>query len=354
MARLPVRISEDSISKDSSGDRPRDGARNGPETLPLYGGLAKRQNGAGACRQEGDEDMTSAGFGRLGKFGRMAMLVAGALLLALALSLAWTGPAKADHVCQLAPAASYSVNEGGSVGLSAGSTGCDTINWDFDNDGQYDDATGESVTFSAGDRDGPGGQSVGIQGVTTEEICTYDPDAQQVICLPEDDVDTAQTTVNIVNAPPTASHNAPNSVNEGDLYTVSMTNPNDPSKADRDAGFTYAFDCGLGNGYRPYSSSSTDTCSVQDKDGPGSLTVRAKIKDKDGGEREYSRSVTINNVAPTATFNAPQTSYAGKSFIVSLTNPYDPSKADRDAGFAYAFDCGLGNGYRSSTSSVAS
>ncbi len=53
-------------------------------------------------------------------------------------------------------------------------------------------------------------------------------------------------------------------------------------------------------------------------------------------------SLTVNNVAPTATFNAPATAIVGNPFTVSLTGGADPSTADTAAGFSYAFDCGTG------------
>ena len=47
------------------------------------------------------------------------------------------------------------------------------------------------------------------------------------------------------------------------------------------------------------------------------------------------------NAAPTATFNAPASSFAGFPFTISLTNPSDPDAGDT---FTYAFDCGDGYG----------
>src|SRR5207253_4271313 len=70
-----------------------------------------------------------------------------------------------------------------------------------------------------------------------------------------------------------------------------------------------------------------------------------KIKDKDGGVTEYTASVTVNNVAPMATFGNNGPVNEGQSFTLSLTAPSDPSSADTTAGFQYAFDCGSGSGY---------
>ena len=62
-------------------------------------------------------------------------------------------------------AASYNVNEGGSVLLSATSSNCDTINWDLNNDGIYEVRNTSTVSFPATNRDGPGSQTVKVQGV---------------------------------------------------------------------------------------------------------------------------------------------------------------------------------------------
>src|SRR5262249_14779688 len=101
----------------------------------------------------------------------------------------------------------------------------------------------------------------------------------------------------------------------------------------------YAFDCGAG--YGPFGASNTISCSTTDD---GTIPVKGQVKDKDGGVREYTANATVTNVAPSATFTAPVTVLEGTSFVISLTNPTDPSSADRAAGFSYAFDCGTGYG----------
>jgi PKD repeat protein len=64
----------------------------------------------------------------------------------------------------------YAVAEGGSTGLEAlGTTDPDlpddqlTYAWDFDGDGQYDDAQGDEPTFTADGRNGPGMVTVGLK-----------------------------------------------------------------------------------------------------------------------------------------------------------------------------------------------
>ncbi|TML67006.1 MAG: hypothetical protein E6G14_13655 [Actinobacteria bacterium] len=105
---------------------------------------------------------------------------------------------------------------------------------------------------------------------------------------------------------------------------------------DTAAGFEYAFNCGDGSGYGVFGASSSVTCPTSDN---GVRSVKAKIRDKDGGVTEYTDSVTVNNVAPTATANAPSPVAEGSTFVVSLTSPVDPSSVDTAAGFHYAFAC---------------
>jgi hypothetical protein len=154
---------------------------------------------------------------------------------------------------------------------------------------------------------------------------------------------TVQLTVN--NMAPTATFNAPSPVNEGSNISLSLTGATDPSTVDA-ASLTYAFDCGTGSGYGAASSTSTASCPTNDN---GSRTVKGKVLDKDGGASEYTATVTINNVAPTATFGAPSPVNEGSNIALSLTGATDASSADA-ASLTFAFDCGTGSGYGAATS----
>jgi uncharacterized protein YfcZ (UPF0381/DUF406 family) len=150
----------------------------------------------------------------------------------------------------------------------------------------------------------------------------------------------ASVTVN--NVAPTATFNAPDSVDEGANIDLSLTDPSDPSSADTAAGFEYRFSCDGGATWTLWSSGSTHACATNDN---GTRNVKGEIRDKDGGSSTYSASVSVNNIAPTGTFNAPSPVNEGSSFTLSITSPSDPSSADTAAGFQYAFDCGDGSGY---------
>jgi hypothetical protein len=150
--------------------------------------------------------------------------------------------------------------------------------------------------------------------------------------------------------------------------SYSLGNPLDPSHADRAAGFQVAYDCGYGydawraGEWHPYwvfwesggrvagYDESGRVCdAAQDS---GTREVSAKIKDKDGGVGERTEIVTIENVAPTATFGAPGSVDDGSSFALSLANPQDPSAVDRQS-LRYAFDCGSGYGTLSGTNTTS-
>jgi hypothetical protein len=221
---------------------------------------------------------------------------------------------------------SYSTSDPGSETFSRDAQSCDggTLS-----NANFNSATGAG-SFDCKWDDGPSSHS--------PSVTVSDGDGGS-------DSDSLAVTVN--NVAPTATFGNNGPVNEGSSFTLSLTNAQDTSAADEAAGFTYAFDCG--SGYGAFSASSTATCSTNDS---GTRTVKGKVKDKDGGVSEYTASVTVNNVAPTATFANDGPVNEGTSFHLSLTSPQDPSSADVAAGFQYAFDCGSGYAAYGSSSSV--
>ena len=104
----------------------------------------------------------------------------------------------------------------------------------------------------------------------------------------------------VANVAPTASSLsiAPRTVNKGADFTLTLAPPyNDPSSVDRGLGYTFAFDCGSGT-FSPESPTNNITCSTTDA---GTLNVRGRIMDFDGGFTIYSGSITVNNIAPQIT-----------------------------------------------------
>jgi hypothetical protein len=168
----------------------------------------------------------------------------------------------------------YNVDEGSSITLTANGFdpegGALTYAWDLDNNGTFE-TPGQSVSFFADD--GPRTATVRVQ-VTDDGGLTAMDDA----------------TVTIDNVPPTATFGAPKSADAGLPFMLSLSSPSDPSTADKKAGFTYAFDCGDGNGYSSFAADSSQLCPATDV---GTLSVGAKIKDKDGGVTQYTGSVDV-------------------------------------------------------------
>jgi hypothetical protein len=148
---------------------------------------------------------------------------------------------------------------------------------------------------------------------------------------------TATTTFQLVvnNVAPNATFGNNGPVTEGSNAIVSFTNPTDPSNADTVASFRYAYDLnnnglyddGFGDG--TYGGSlATTSVTVATVDNP-SRTVRGRIIDKDGGVRDFTTTIIINN-APPANLNLNLTSNnLNENDIVTLSGTFtDPGTLD--------------------------
>ncbi|MDQ3178079.1 MAG: ExeM/NucH family extracellular endonuclease, partial [Actinomycetota bacterium] len=168
----------------------------------------------------------------------------------------------------------YSVAEGASVTVSATGSDADgdtlSYAWDLDNDGEFDDATGQSVSFSAAAIDGPATRTIRVR-VSDAGSSTVD-----------------EATVSVTNVAPTATFNAPATTLAGSAFTLSLTDADDAAPAD-EPGLQYAFDCG--SGYGAFSAVNTAVCPT---DSTGTRNVGGKVRDDDGGETEYRATVTVS------------------------------------------------------------
>ena len=68
--------------------------------------------------------------------------------------------------------------------------------------------------------------------------------------------------------------------------------------------------------------------------------VTLMVTDDDGGSGTTSKTITVTNVAPTATFNAPASVSEGSNIDLSLTAVVDPGTADTHQ-FRFSCDDGL-------------
>ncbi len=140
-----------------------------------------------------------------------------------------------------------------------------------------------------------------------------------------------------VNEPPSVSAAGPYSVDEGSAVTVTASGT-DPESGS----LQYTWD--LDNDGTFETAGQTATFSAATIDGPATRTIAVRVTDDGGLTATDTATVTIANVPPEATFNAPAASPAGFPFMLSLTSTHDPSAADTSAGLEYAFDCGSGYG----------
>jgi hypothetical protein len=209
------------------------------------------------------------------------------------------------------------VKEGDSVEVAASGEDPEgkelTYEWDLDDDGSFDDSSTQTATFNASSLDGPTTRTIEAE-VTDEEGAKA----------------TDEATVEVTNAPPTATFNPFSPVDEGNTFDLLLDDPSDASEADETRGFSYAFDCG--NGYGDYGSENKITCSTDDS---GKRTVKGTIRDKDGDSTGYTGSVDVNNLPPTVSrISGPSQALTSKK--VSFTaEASDPAKADTDAGFSW-------------------
>ena len=159
-------------------------------------------------------------------------------------------------------------------------------------------------------------------------------------------------SVTVDNVAPTATFFNTGAVPEGTSGVVAFAGQNDPSTADTNAGFHYAYDFDndgafeIGDGTFAGSVMSA-TASVPASfldDGPGTRTVRGRIIDKDGGFSEFTTDITINNVVPTFDAGADATVAAGVPFTRTLMFTDPGSEALPPAGWIITVDYGDGSG----------
>ncbi len=158
-------------------------------------------------------------------------------------------------------------------------------------------------------------------------------------------VATVDITVNAVNDAPVVSLDGSASTTEGqaEAFTITTTDVDSSSFS------LVSVDCGT-NGSESAQLFDTGTgsgsfkCTWSDN---GSTSVTVVVGDNDGGSDSESTPVTIDNVAPTASFTDDQTVSEGTSgFVFALTSSSDPSTADTSAGLRYSLSCD-GNGLAS-------
>lgn len=216
---------------------------------------------------------------------------------------------------------------------------------------RYSGVEGRSVAFDASassDADGDalhyswnfGDRTSDVEGVRAEHV--FGDDGSYVATVTVTDgrggSTVATVPVEIGNANPTATFAAPSGpLSEGSPFALSLSGALDVA-ADLDE-LRYSFDCG--GGFAVAGSPATGTCTPDDN---GTLTVRGRVEDADGGASEYVASVSVVNVAPTGVFTTPPRVTVGTPIVLGFSSASDPSSADR-AALRFEFDCGTGAGF---------
>jgi Ca2+-binding RTX toxin-like protein len=149
-----------------------------------------------------------------------------------------------------------------------------TYEWDFDNDGQFDDATGVAPNFVPTD---DGSFPIALRVTDATGLTSTDT-----------------STVTVSNLDPTGNAAGPYSVDEGGSVSLaaSGTDPagaNDPLIYEWDFDGDTNFDDGTG---------ATASFSAAGLDGPTSLTISLRVSDGDGGTHVSTATVNVLNVAP--------------------------------------------------------
>jgi methionine-rich copper-binding protein CopC len=147
----------------------------------------------------------------------------------------------------------------------------------------------------------------------------------------------SSATVTVSNVAPSMSGvTIDSNIDEGSGATLSGQ-MSDPSTKDT---FTLSVDWGDGSTVEnfPHPAGSTDFTHPHTYVNSGQYTVTITLTDDDGGSSTLTKSVTVNNVAPTATFASGGAVTTGSPASVSFSNISDPSPGDVSAGFVYAYD----------------
>lgn len=183
-----------------------------------------------------------------------------------------------------------------------------TFEWNFDDGSTADDSLDQTHGF-------------------------YDEGTYYVsLSVTDDDGDTgsASIPIKVNNVAPTAFLGNKGPQDEGSEVTVSFSDQYDPGTSDT---FTYSFDWDNDGTYDIVDQTDPSAYYIWEDD--GFYTVGAMIKDNDGSYTEYTTTVTVVNVDPTADVSDNGPIVEGEPITISFSDIYDPGIYDT---FTYFFD----------------
>ena len=149
---------------------------------------------------------------------------------------------------------------------------------------------------------------------------------------------TATTTASITNVAPTGAIVAPagSSAPQG-FVALTLGNVAEPSPVDA-ATLQYRFNCGAGFG--PFGPAPTTICTIPKV---GNVTVRITVRDKDGAQNTYVKTISMTNVAPTVTLLSPSSVTVPRGTSVSFSARFtDPGTSDNPWAARVRWGGGLG------------
>ena len=227
-------------------------------------------------------------------------------------------------VSNIAPTAEaggpYSVAEGGVVVLNglgndpAGTSDPLYFAWDFDGDGQFDDAIGPTPAFSAEGLDDSDRVTVWLR-VTDDDQGS----------------DTDSAIINVGNAAPRAEAGGPYTVTEGGMVVLDGSG-SDPAGILDPLSFAWDLD---NDGQYDDATGPAPSFSAVGLDGPRSLTVGLQVTDDGGLSGTDSATINVENVNPTATVVAAPATCPEGTEINLAGEVNDPGAEDTHA-FAWA------------------
>ncbi len=208
-------------------------------------------------------------------------------------------------ISNIAPTANaggpYSGDEGADItvdGSASADPGNDIVlyEWDLDNDGAYDDATGVTATFNS---TASGDFTIGLR-------------------VTDDDGDTGSATaaVSVANVAPTADAGGPYSGDQGEDIAVDGSASSDPGNDI----VLYEWDLDNDGAY----DDATGVTATFNSADSGDFTIGLRVTDSDGDTSTATAAVSVSNVAPTADAGGPYSGDQGTDIAVDGSGSSDP------------------------------
>ncbi|RTL17565.1 MAG: tandem-95 repeat protein, partial [Rhodocyclaceae bacterium] len=235
----------------------------------------------------------------------------------------------------VAEAASYTLSVGAVVDPGTDSVSGYSIDW---GDGSVDSFTPAEWAVAAGSFSHVYGDG-GLGGTPVQiTVRATDEDGEHVL---------GTQAVTVENAAPSAVLGGADASDEGASYVLSLAGSDPAGGADT---LSYSIDWGDGSSVQVLSAAELDALGgnvahvfADDEDGPvnaSDRTITVTVSDEDGGSSTTTKSVTVNNVAPTIALAGAPTVVEDVGYTLTLGAVTDPGT---DTVVEYVVDWGDGN-----------